>query len=78
MASKVKRYELRDGVLWFRGRHGKQQCLVREEVGEALREAHDEVGHFGIDMTRRKLSKSVFWPRMGSDVVKYQGVCHVL
>lgn len=69
MVTKAKRYELRDGVLWFRGRHGKQRCLVRGEIGGALREAHDEDGHFGVDVTRRKLSKSVFWPKIGSDVV---------
>lgn len=47
------------------------KCLAREEVASAIHMAHDEAGHFGGDVTRRRLAGQVYWPNMSKDVVRY-------
>ncbi|PHH64174.1 hypothetical protein CDD81_4921 [Ophiocordyceps australis] len=55
--------------LWHLSQTLWTRCLLQGEVSGALFEAHDMAGHFGIDSTRRRLNRFVWWPRMAADVV---------
>ena len=59
-----------DGELYYDLRGVRKRCIVRDEVAEVLRLAHDQGGHFSQVITLRKL-REVYWPRMAIDVKDY-------
>lgn len=66
---KSKSFRVIEDTLWKLTNFGWLQCLCKDEVANALREAHDLSGHFGPDITRRRLTRAVIWPAMAKDVV---------
>ncbi|KAF3798304.1 hypothetical protein GCG54_00015286 [Colletotrichum gloeosporioides] len=69
-------YFIEEGILWHQGPNGaRQRCLIRSEVSQALRDVHDDRGHFGPNLTRRRLVAGAFWPEMARDVVDFIAGC---
>ncbi|CDR49787.1 RHTO0S33e00188g1_1 [Rhodotorula toruloides] len=67
-------FERRDGLIYYKG----DRILVPDvkELREALlHDAHDALGHMGVQKTLRSLSLSFFWPRMTKSVVDYVRSC---
>lgn len=68
-------YHIRDNVLMYYGNGAYRRCLIHSEVAAALRKAHDDQGHFGLNLTRRRLIEHVYWPKMSQDVVEFVKGC---
>lgn len=60
---KASHFFVRGGRLWRKGTAGRHQLVLfgRDRL-QALRQAHDDLGHEGIYDTRRKLVDRIWWP----------------
>lgn len=68
-------YRFMENTLWKKTTMGWVRCLVEGEISTALDEAHDQMGHFGPNITCRRLNRAVFWPGMAKDIVRYIPGC---
>ncbi|OBR02926.1 Pol polyprotein [Colletotrichum higginsianum IMI 349063] len=75
MASKSRSFSIHDGILMHTSYGFRCRCLVPSEVAEACKVAHDEGGHFGPNITRRRLARQFYWPGMAEDVIRYINGC---
>ena len=52
-------------------------CLLEAEVPKALRQAHDSAlgGHYGKEVTMKRLEKAFWWPTMKGDVTAWFDKC---
>lgn len=46
-------------------------CVVKEEVGEVLRSAHDAQGHFLHEVTARRLYGRHYWPTCNAHIAHW-------
>jgi len=72
--TKIQRYSLRDGLLWFEDSRLVVPTPLRLKI---LHEHHDNpiAGHPGWNMMYASLARHYFWPRMSKDVCKYVQSC---
>ncbi|CAH0014489.1 unnamed protein product [Clonostachys rhizophaga] len=75
--AKAQSYRIKDERLWKNIRGKWLRCLLDDEIAQALYDAHDEMGHFHPEITRRHLVRTVWWPGMTTDVVDYYNGCLV-
>lgn len=77
------RLVIRDGVLFrrtqltARGPTVYQLVLPRSLQHLALRQLHDNSGHFGLKKTQRKVQERVYWPSYLSDVASWVRECSI-
>jgi hypothetical protein len=71
---KAKQYRLIGGDLFFVLRGVQKRCIQKHEIAELLYNAHDQEGHFVINLTMRKL-RQYYWPTIASDVRRYIEGC---
>lgn len=79
MVSKSLDYYLNpaDGLLYYY--HPRYEfrllCIPKNWIARVLREAHDEVGHWGKRPTIARLHRHFYWPRRSSDIDDYITGC---
>jgi hypothetical protein len=71
---KAKQYRLIGGDLFFVLRGVQKRCIQKHEIVELLYNAHDQEGHFAINLTIRKL-RQYYWPTIASNVRRYIKGC---
>ncbi|KAI0995670.1 hypothetical protein K3495_g12511, partial [Podosphaera aphanis] len=65
-----------DGYMYVDIRGSYKRCIQKTEVADLLVEAHDNSGHFGVNITMKKL-RSYYWPSLSRDVRDYIQGCLV-
>jgi transposase InsO family protein len=71
---KIHHYQLLEGELFFKFRGLRKRCIVKQDVADILHKAHDQEGHFSVDITTRKL-RGYYWPNMANDIRAYIQGC---
>lgn len=70
------RFLIRDGLLYRREIDGAvARCLMDEEVGQILKWAHMECGHYSAGTTLHLLKGKFWWPTRNEDVQKFCQEC---
>ncbi len=75
---KAWQFFLKDGILWRKNGSGPPLMVVlNPKVRERIaRNAHDEAGHRGRDLTYQKIHDSYWWPNQYISVATYCQSCH--
>ena len=76
-AIRLLRYALWQGILLIKEAGSWAVCVVRDEIGTALRWAHDEKGHFGPPTILTHLIGKFWWPTRYADTMEYFKTCRV-
>jgi hypothetical protein len=73
----VVHFFVREGNLWHREPHGRHQLVAQPHKHfRILKEAHDDLGHKGIYVTRVHLLLCFWWPHIIKDIKWYAKMCH--
>lgn len=77
-----KAFQIRDGLIWVQNRGGeKVLCIPNAMVGEksvwgvVLKQAHQTVGHFGVQKTIDYARRWFWWTSMTKDVITFCDTC---
>lgn len=70
-----KNYALRDGRVYRITPRGIQWVVPRGMRQQVVRAAHDELGHFALEKTLKRLCEHYWFPRMREYVEKYISCC---
>ncbi len=76
----ASRYFLENDTLYYRDADGiAKQCLIREEAYLVVKEFHDGAlgGHFGRDLTIKRIRERFWWPTIWRDVANYVKTCDI-
>ena len=67
-----------EGQLWRKDSHGAHKLIIwLDERLNIMRQAHDDIGHKGIYLTRALVSERFWWPQLPADIVWFVRTCHL-
>ena len=73
----ASRYFIHDDRLWRRQPNGAHQVVPLPHVRyHLLTQAHDDLGHKGIFIVRKRLLERFWWPMLDHDVKWFVQTCH--
>jgi len=78
LKSRVGRFRVADGLLYFKDAAGDRLCVPKSEFRlTLLRESHSAPsgGHVGQENTYLSVSRRFFWPKMAGSVVGFVEAC---
>ncbi|POS82118.1 hypothetical protein EPUL_005768, partial [Erysiphe pulchra] len=67
---KGRNFQIFSGELFIKIREKWKRCVPKGEVNKVLYKAHDQGGHYQVNMTLKKL-KQYYWPKMSLDTRDY-------
>ena len=74
---RTRNYFLLDGSLWRKDSTGEHKLVLpRERRISVLKQVHDDLGHKGYWIVRRRLLDRFWWPLMDRDLKWYLKTCH--
>jgi hypothetical protein len=75
---KATQFYVKTGVMWKRQRKGNPLCVIfnKERRLQLLTNAHEELGHRGVQVVFDTVRLRFYWPHLYSDIKHHVASCH--